>query len=57
MPNTDKTELDLLATAKTLRDAAELTAKASQNWDNFEAICFDALQFTRAAAHDEVASP
>jgi hypothetical protein len=30
--------------AKRLRQMAELTAKASQNWNNFEAICKDMLQ-------------
>ncbi len=40
-------------TAKTLRDVAEMTAKASQNWDNFEAICFDALRSTRTDAYNE----
>ncbi len=40
-------------TAKTLRDAAEMTAKASQNWNNFEAICLDALRSTRTDAYNE----
>ncbi len=40
-------------TAKTLRDAAEMTAKASQNWNNFEAICLDALRSVRTDAYNE----
>lgn len=30
--------------AKALRGMAELTAKASQNWDNYERICLEVLQ-------------
>ncbi len=49
MPDTD-----LASIASTLRNAAELTAKASKNWDNFEAICRDALAHAHAAGiYDE----
>lgn len=30
--------------AKAIRQFAELTAKHSQNWDNFEQICLQMLQ-------------
>ncbi len=40
-------------TAKTLRNAAELTAQLSQNWDSFEAICLDALRFVRTDAYNK----
>ncbi len=33
--------------AKQLRNMAELTAKASQNWENYEAICLDMLKAVR----------
>lgn len=35
--------------AKWLRQAAELTASASKNWDNFERICQEMLE--SALAH------
>lgn len=38
-------EMTLEEAAKQLRSWAELTAKNSQNWDNFETICLDILEF------------
>lgn len=41
--------------AKWLRQAAEMTAGASKNWDNFEAICKEMLEAAlnaHAAAKD-----
>jgi hypothetical protein len=32
------------AAAKALRNLAELTAKGTQNWDNYEAICLQVLE-------------
>lgn len=35
--------------AKLLRELAEMTARDSHNWNNFENICRDALQQTHKA--------
>lgn len=35
--------------AKFLRNAAEMTARMSQNWDNFERICADMIKSARSA--------
>lgn len=43
---TQKIDMTVEEAARQLRQMAELTARASQNWENFEAICRD---FLRAA--------
>ena len=35
--------MTVLQAAKFLRDAAEMTSKMSQDWDNFEVICKDMI--------------
>ena len=46
MPQTK--DMTVEEAAKLLRNMAEATARMSQNWDNFEAICLDMLKAARA---------
>ena len=47
---------DLKAAAKELRQMAELTAKHSQNWDNFEAIVISVLEQVQEATREAARS-
>jgi len=47
-----KKELSLEEAAKELKQFAELTAKHSQNWDNFQEICLAMLKSARKEVSD-----
>jgi hypothetical protein len=44
-------ELTAEQAAKYLRDAAEMTARHSQNWDNFQSTCFDMISAALRTRH------